>query len=51
MYSDIGLCCEYNEDPVIKTDKRDKRAFICSHFSFIGDEQREALLRSLNLLK
>lgn len=44
-YSDIGLCCEYNEDPVIKTDKRDKRAFICSHFSFIGDEQREALLR------
>lgn len=23
-YSDIGLCCEYNEDPVIKTDKRDK---------------------------
>lgn len=50
-YSDIGLCCEYNEDPVIKTDKRDKRAFICSHFSFIGDKQREALLRSLNLLK
>ena len=19
-YSDVGLCCEYNEDPVIKTD-------------------------------
>ena len=21
-YSDVGLCCEYNEDPVIKTDKK-----------------------------
>lgn len=50
-YFYVGLCYEYNEDPVIKTDKRDKRAFICSHFSFIGNEQREALLRSLNLLK
>lgn len=27
-YSDVGLCCEYNEDPVIKTDKRSKRALI-----------------------
>ena len=47
LKQDYGLILKKSD----KRDKRDKRAFICSHFSFIGDEQREALLRSLNLLK